>query len=58
MNKFGACLVAACVTMAIAATPALAQQGGQGGVWASGHDGPGRSRPGHDGQSQLPEWAA
>ncbi len=45
MNKFGACLVAACVTMAIAATPALAQQGGQGGGMM-GQGGPGQGMMG------------
>jgi hypothetical protein len=43
MNKFGACLVAACVTMAIAATPALAQQNDQGGSMM-GQGGPGQGK--------------
>jgi len=50
MNKLGTGLLAACMTMALAATPALAQQGGPGGGMMG--KGPGQGQGMMDGPGQ------
>ena len=45
MNKLGTGLLAACMTMALAATPALAQQGGPGGGMMGKGPGQGSTPP-------------
>ena len=52
MNKFGTGLLAACVTLAIAATPALAQQGGPGGGMMGQGPGQGQGMMGGPGQGK------
>jgi hypothetical protein len=51
MNKLGTGLLAACMTMALAATPALAQQGGPGGGMMAG---PGQGPGGMMGKAKCP----
>jgi len=54
MNKLGTGLLAACVAMAIAATPALAQQGGPGGMMDKGPgQGQGMMGPGGPGPGGM-----
>jgi hypothetical protein len=48
MMRLGNLLIAACVAVALAASPALAQQGGQGGMM--GKDGPGQGMMGQGSQ--------
>jgi hypothetical protein len=52
MNKLGTGLLAACVTLALAATPALAQQGGPGGGMMGKGPGQGQGMMGGPGQGK------
>jgi len=52
MNKLGAGLLAACMAMAVAATPALAQQGGPGGGMMGKGPGQGQGMMGPGGPGQ------
>jgi len=52
MNKLGMGLLAACMTLAVAATPALAQQGGPGGGMMGKGPGQGQGMMGQGGPGQ------